>query len=52
MRAYDILLGVKCVCNVGVQYCEMHPDRLREQAEKITFRKAWDDRVETGMETK
>lgn len=47
--ALDTMRGLyefACVCNVGVQECPAHPDRLKTKEEKIEFRKQWDRRVE------
>lgn len=34
-----------CLCNVGVQECPLHPDRLFTKEQKIAFRKWWDEKV-------
>ena len=47
-REYDRVLGVECVCNVGVQECPIHPGRLRTQDERVQFRIDFDERVAAG----
>lgn len=34
-----------CVCDVGVQECQLHPGQLRTRDEQRAFAKAWDARV-------
>ena len=36
----------RCVCNIGVQECPVHPGRLLSKEEKIQFRKNWDSKVQ------
>ncbi len=38
----------RCTCAVGAQECPTHPDNLRTKEEKISFRIAFDERVEEG----
>lgn len=47
-RESDVVLGVKCLCNEGVQACPIHPGRLRSMVERIRFRIAFDERVARG----
>lgn len=47
-QEHDRVLGVQCVCNIGVQNCPIHPGRLRSQIERIRFRIAFDKRVAEG----
>lgn len=41
----DMEKAADCVCNVGVQECPVHPERLWDQERKIAFRKTWDEKV-------
>jgi hypothetical protein len=41
----------QCVCNIGAQRCGVHPEhRQRTKEEYFEFRRAWDERVERGMQ--